>query len=76
LRPKLPKKSYISCKNNPIFLLYFGKDLVDSLGVSLLFRFFDAFKSSGFVGLVSTVVDSQSLGLGFVSQTVSVFIDT
>ena len=31
LRPKLPKNSYISCKNNPIFLLYFGKDLVDSL---------------------------------------------
>jgi len=32
LRPNLPKNSYISCKYNPIFLLYFGKDLVDSLG--------------------------------------------
>ena len=28
---KITKNSYISCKNNPIFLLYFGKDLVDSL---------------------------------------------
>jgi len=34
LRPNLPK-NYVSCKNNPIFLLYFGKDLVDSLKMEL-----------------------------------------
>ena len=28
---KITKNSYISCKNNPIFLLYFGKDIFDSL---------------------------------------------
>ena len=35
---KITKNSYISCKNNPIFLLYFGKDLVDSLQLNSLHK--------------------------------------
>jgi len=38
LRPKITKNSYIPCKNSPIFLLYFGKDLVDSLNVYTLYE--------------------------------------
>jgi len=43
------------------------------------FRLIDEFERPCFGGLVSTVFDSQSLGLGFVSQwmlqTISVSID-